>query len=508
MLGQCHRRSAPHLGAAWTFLLAGALQAAGADRPGWGQPHTRNMVSDEVNLPASFDPDTGRNVKWVAELGTKTYATPVVAGGCVFVGTNNDRPRNDRHRGDRGVMMCLDEKTGRLKWQLVVPKIPGDPFRDCPRVGICSSPTVEGNRVYVVTNRAEVLCLDINGQADGNDGPFREEGRMMAPPGGAEVRVTQTDADVLWRLDMRKGGVGMYPHDSAHSAILIDGNYLYLNTGNGVDNTHKRIRSPDAPSLIVLDKRTGTLAAADAERIAPRIFHCTWSSPSLGTAGKRRMIFFGGGDGVLYAFDALGAGPGQTPTALKKVWWFDCDPAAPKSNIHEYIRNRQVSPSNIKGMPVFHRGRVYVAVGGDIWWGKRKAWLKCVDAGKTGDVTKTAQIWSYELNRHCCSTPSIKDGLVYISDCGRTVHCVDAETGTPYWTHEMRGEMWASTLVADGKVYIGSQRRDFTVLATGKTKRILSSIQLDSEIHASAAAANGVLYIATMRRLYALHRSP
>ena len=101
----------------------------------------------------------------------------------------------------------------------------------------------------------------------------------------------------------------------------------------------------------------------------------------------------------------------------------------------------------------------------------------------------------------------IAGGLVYIADCGKTVHCVDAETGKPYWTHEMDGEMWTSTLVADGKVYIGSQRRDFVVLAAGKTRRVLSTVRLDSPIHASAAAANGTLYVATMRRLYALRRS-
>ena len=115
--------------------------------------------------------------------------------------------------------------------------------------------------------------------------------------------------------------------------------------------------------------------------------------------------------------------------------------------------------------------------------------------------------WVAELGTKSYSTPVIAGGLVYIADCGKTVHCVDAETGKPYWTHEMDGEMWTSPLVADGKVYIGSQRRDFVVLAAGKTRRVLSTVRLDSPIHASAAAANGTLYVATMRRLYALRRS-
>ena len=88
---------------------------------------------------------------------------------------------------------------------------------------------------------------------------------------------------------------------------------------------------------------------------------------------------------------------------LQLVWRFDCDPTAPKENVHRYIRNRRESPSNIKSMPVFHDGRLFVTVGGDIWWGKNQAWLQCIDATKTGDVTSSGLLWSYPVERHCCS---------------------------------------------------------------------------------------------------------
>jgi outer membrane protein assembly factor BamB len=158
-------------------------------------------------------------------------------------------------------------------------------------------------------------------------------------------------------------------------------------------------------------------------------------------------------------------------------------------------------------MPVFHANRVYVTYGGDIWWGKNQAWLKCFAATGTGNITDSAELWSYPVERHCCSTPAIYDGLVFVADCGKFVHCVDAETGRPYWTHETKGEIWASTLVADGKVYIGTRRRDFWVFAATKEKKIISSVTLDSPMHGSPVAANGVLYIATMKKLYAVKTS-
>ena len=486
----------------------GVSSADGADQPQWGQRDSRNMVSDEKNLPETFDPATGKNVKWRVPLGTRTYSTPIVAAGKVLVGTNNAQPRNPRHKGDRGVLMCFDEKTGTLCWQLIVPKRAGDKFEDWPYTGVCSPPTVENGLAYVVTNRGQVVCLDMDGLADGNDGPFRDEGAFMTPRGSAGVKVTGTDADIIWVFDIVTQG-GIHPHDSPHASILIDGPMLYLNSGNGVDNTHRKIRKPEAPSLIVLDKATGRLVGRDGERMGPRTFHCTWSSPALGTVGRRRLVFFGGPDGVCYAFEALAAAPAAGRVAtLKKVWSFDCDPDAPKENIHKYVGNRTESPSVIKGMPVYHDGRIYVSVGGDIWWGKRKAWLKCIDATGSGDVSKSHLVWSYPLTKHGCSTPAVHGGLVYVADCGYGVHCIDARTGKAVWTQETKGEIWGSTLVADGKVYVGTRRRELWVFAAGRQKKVLAKIRMDGALHGTVTPANGVLYITTMARLYAIAKTP
>ncbi len=162
-------------------LLASSGQAPlrGEDRPQWGQRHSRNMVSDEKGLPEWFgagrrdaesgdiDRATTENVKWVVQLGRRTYGSPVVAEGRVFIGTNNEVPRDPRVQGDRGVLMCFDERSGDFLWQLAVPKIDWIKFFDSPMAGITSPPTVQDGRVYVVSNRCEVMCLDIDGMADG-----------------------------------------------------------------------------------------------------------------------------------------------------------------------------------------------------------------------------------------------------------------------------------------------------------------------------------------------------
>ncbi len=515
------------LGACAPLLCVSLLTAPAwcGDHAQWGQAFTRNMVSAETGLVDSFDPATGRNVKWIVPLGSQTWSTPVVAQGRVFIGTNNDVPRDPRHKGDRGVLLSLSEKDGSLLWQLVAPKLGTDVYLDWTRAGMCSAPTVEGNRVYMITNRGEAVCLDIEGQANGNDGPYRDEGRYMTannrtslvaqgsilvPRDANDTRGTldvgPTDADIIWLFDIPKQA-GTWPHDGAHGSFLIDGDFLYVNTSNGKDNTHRRIRCPDGPSLICLDKKTGRLLARDHEGIGPRIFHSTWSCPALGVVNGRKLIFFCGGDGVIYAFEPLRTTPPEGMVErLKRVWRFDCDPTGPKEDVSQYMGNRQQSPSNIKSTPVFYNNRLYVTVGGDIWWGKNQAWLKCIDATKEGDITSTGLLWSCDLKEHCCSTPSVQDGLVYVADCGRQISCIDAETGKVCWTQETKGDIWASTLVADGKVYLGTNRGDFWILAAGREKKVLCSLQLDSNISSTAIAANGVVYVATMKKLYALQK--
>ncbi len=461
---------------ALTALLL-SVAARAADAPQWGAAGSRNMVSEETGLPGTFDLTTRVNVAWTADLGTESYASPVVAGGRVLIGTNNGHPRDPAQVGDRGVLMCFDEATGAFQWQLACRKLTNSIYWDWPKAGLCSPPVVEGRRLYVVSNRGQVLCLELD-----QPGP------------------TVTDADAVWSFDLIRE-CGVRQHDSAHAAILVDGDFLYVNTSNGLDDDHKYIPAPDAPSLVVVDKRTGRLVARDREPIGSNIFHATWSSPALGHVGDRRAVFFAGGDAVLYAFAALDAAP-PGPGALERIWAFDCDPAAPKTDVHRYVGNRQVSPSTIYGMPVFLDGRVYVTVGGDVFWGKREAWLKCLQAGHP-----PAEVWSRPLLRHSLSTPAIGGGLVYVADVGRQLYALEPATGAVVWSHDLEGEVWASPLLADGKIFIGTRKGDFWILAAGREKRVLSRVRLDSPIAATACVANRTLFISTMKRLYAL-RAP
>ena len=195
-------------------LVASGLTSPAADWPRWGGPDPgRNMYSStETDLPDHFttsanghidlkpgteevDVNNVPNVKWAVKVGSQSYGNVVVAGGKVFIGTNNENPRDPQHQGDRSILMCFDEKTGAFLWQLVVPKLASGKVNDWENLGLLSSPNVEGNRVYIVTSRCEVMCLSTGGMAKGNQGPFMDEAQYVAcraipPPKSARTTPT------------------------------------------------------------------------------------------------------------------------------------------------------------------------------------------------------------------------------------------------------------------------------------------------------------------------------
>ncbi len=500
-----------------SVLTAVPLALRAEDHLQWGQEYSRNMVSSEKGLPDGFDPGrrdtdggidpaTTENVRWTAKLGTVTYGSPIVAEGRVLIGTNNGAPRDPRIQDDSGVLMCFDEKDGTFQWQLNVPKMTKIRWGDWRLCGISSTPTVEDGRVYVVTNAAQVMCLDLDGMADGNQGPFTDEGRHMVPEDEPPVEPTKTDADVLWELDMIEQ-LDVAPHNAANCSILLVGDLLYVCTSNGVDWTHDHMLSPKAPNMIVVDKRTGKLVARDDFGIGPDVTHGQWSSPSLGEVGGKRLGFFGAGNGYLYAFEMLDEARlgSESDLRVKNVWRFHGHPLAQKLDHVPPDHQHDSTSYQVTAMPVFYDGRLYVHFTQEPFHGLRGGWLCCLKTDGTGDVTRSALQWSYDKLGSSTSTPAVADGLVYAVDfLNGKLHCLDAETGEAYWVHDVGRPVCGSPLVADGKVYLGTGKELFWVLDHGKELKVINRIHVNNRIQTTPTAANGVLYVATDRHLYAV----
>jgi outer membrane protein assembly factor BamB len=506
------------------------LTAHAADCPEWGGGRNRNMVSAETGLPLEIEPgkkygqqapegknredvdlSTTQNCLWAAKLGSQTYGTPVIANGRVYVGTNNEAPRNSKHLGDRGIVMVFDEKTGAFLWQMVCPKMGSGKVNDWEYLGICASPTIIGNRAYVPSNRCQIVCLDVDGLKNGNQG-MTDEASFMAPldkdgKPTAPIDPTETDADILWVYDMYKE-LGVFQHNATSGYPLIVDNKLFAPTCNGVDWTHTNIPAPQAPSFIMLNAEDGSLQGEMDHVASERVLHCSWSSPTYTEVDGKPQIIFAAGDGWVYSM-APETDKKDDFDILKEHWRFDANPPEYRKNAAgEPIKyTESEGPSEIIATPVVYDGLVYVAIGQDPEHGEGLGCLSCIDPKMTGDISGKA-VWTFKDIERSISTCAIKDGLVYIADFTGRLFCLDAKTGKEYWRFDTKGHIWASPYVVEGRVYIGNEEGDLYILAEGKELKELKRIEFPSPLLSSAIAANGCLYITTHTHLYCFKQTP
>jgi outer membrane protein assembly factor BamB len=468
------RRTLFAAGSLLTSLVLWAGDPGKGDWPMWGGTPDRNMTRDMKGLPKSWDVTKGTNIKWVAALGSQTYGNQTVADGKVFVGTNNEGLRDPKQAGDRGVLMAFRESDGEFLWQQANEKLAAGRVNDWPFQGVASSPLIIGKRLYYVSNRAELVCLDTEGFQDGeNDGPYKDE------------KLTgKHDADVIWKLDLMED-LGVHPHNLANSSPVPWEDLIFIMTANGHDESHVNIPSPRAPAIIAVKAETGEVVWED-NSVGEKILHGQWSSPAVGKLGDVTQVVSAQGDGWVRGYEARSG---------KKLWEFDTNP---KDSVWPKTRNEVIST------PILHNNRVYIANGQDPEHGEGVGHLYCIDPTKRGDITKEGLVWHYDKIRRSISTGALVDGILYYADFSGFLHALDAGTGKPYWVHDMLAAVWASPFVVDGKVYLGDEDGDVVVLKHGRTKEVLAEMNMGSSVYGSFVAANGALFVVNRNQLFAI----
>jgi outer membrane protein assembly factor BamB len=507
---------------------------------------TRWQVGDFTD-DGLWQRDRSQNVKWVARLGSNAFGNAVVAGGRVYVGTNNDAgylPRFPKGKVDLGVLLCFDARDGKFLWQYSAAKLPGGDKHDYAGVGICGSPYVEGSRVWLVNNRGEVVSLDSDD-------------------------VAAHEPAVLSTYDMRKE-LGVAPLFMSNCSPTAWGNKLLVCTCNGTDESGKHVLAPHAPSFIALEmkadhglRRDRGLRWRDASP-GGGILHGQWSSPAIWSPqGASRgttldQVIFAGGDGWLYGFaippdfgDAWDAKTSPSKPALR--WRFDCN-----AKDAVWKAGGRGNRNTLIATPVVHGDCVYIATGQSPEWGDGPGTLWCVDlkratleggdvspdlvfnpahdAGRSpipprreqaadaaaGDIVKpnpnSAAVWKYtgdDLNgngridlderfHRSISTVAAHNGLVIAPDFSGIVHCVDAATGKAHWTHDLQAGVWGSPLIFNDRVYLGTDDGRVVVFALSRQKKVLAENDMGESVYSTPMVANGMMYVATKSRLFAI----
>jgi outer membrane protein assembly factor BamB len=480
------------------LVVAPALVLGADDYPMFGRTNTRNMTNPtEKNISDMWSVKRGKEmgVKWKAVLGGNAYGGPVIAGGRVFVGTNNDKPRDPSVMGDKGVVMCFDEATGKFLWQIVHDKI-GNDAQDYNEQGVVSTPTVAGDRLYYVSNRCEVVCADA------------------------------ANGKIVWSLDMinalKVSPGGLEGCVSSCSPLVLD-DMVYVVTSNGVNQATGKPDAPDAPSFLAVNKDSGKVAWS-SNLPGANIMDGQWSNPAAVDVNGAKQVLFPGGDGWLYAFE---------PKTGELLWKFDCNPKKSEFKPAAGAATRNY----LMATPVAVDGKVYIGVGREPEAGPGVGHLWCIDATKkpankekdlspvednfdpTAAVNKdTGLVWhfggsvipkpkggerEYVFGR-TMSTVAVHDGLVYAAELDGFLHCLDAQTGKELWQHDLGGGVWASPFYVDGKVYMGVDNGDLLIFKAGKEDNEPIKIEMGSSMKGPPIAANGVLFVNNGVMLYAI----
>lgn len=462
--------------------------------PMFGGTPSRNLVNlVDRNIPGDFavrPKGKEKNLRWTAALGSKAYGGPVIADGRIFIGTNNERPRDPAIKGDRGVLMCFRESDGVFLWQNVHDKLPE--ANDAPKEGIIGVPCIEADRIYYVSNRAEVICADVK------------------------------DGKVLWSYDMVKE-LDVFVGQSVYTSPLIVGDLVYALTSNGVDAGTGKMPKPKAPAFVAIHKKTGKLAWSN-NLPGDQVMRGQWSNPTAATVAGRTQVIYAGGDGYLYSLEAATG---------ELIWKFDCNP----KKATPYKPGGGGQKSFLIATPVLYENRCYIASGQEPDDGPGVGHLWCIDItrepkNKERDLSPVGDnfdpkaevnkdsglVWHYGgpvlpkpkddgrefVFGRTMSTVSVHDGLVYAAELAGYLHCVDARTGAKQWEYDFQESTWCSPYYVDGKVFIGTDSGDLYVFKAGKTLAEPKKIPLGLPIKVPPVACNGVLYVNNSANLFAI----
>jgi outer membrane protein assembly factor BamB len=500
------------------------------------------MVMPGQNLPVEL---TEQNTLWTVDLDSKwCYSQPAVVGDRIIFGMDGTltMPYNDDEiTTEQGQVRCLDLHTGEMHWLLSL---------GASGYGPCATFTIEGDRIYFV-HETNLFCLDLHGQENGNQG-FQDEVKYVK-----QINTNKEDyaptalpdvpyGDILWVLDLKQHGVDQ--HDASSGTPLIIGDYIAVSTSHslGARPSSAHSKNPEdyaeqqerwlkggldtkkVPNIVVAHKDTGKLVAWDRQNI-PEVYHSQWGSIAGGMVNGEPMIFWGDGYGFMHAFRVpeIPENHEGEPLDLEHVWFADGNPreyryaedGTERPYPHtmwksEDLVRRKTGPSHFISTPVFHEGKIYGIIGRDLVYnhkyrglGLGGGALTCFDPTGEGDVTETHIVWQNTEVGRSQSTPSIKDGILYVGSLDGHLYCVDIQDGSILSKVDLEHSILErSQMLTDGKIYVGTHSGSMAVFSEGPEPELLWEGRLRSPT-TTPTPVGDMLLIGTHRNLHCFKKA-
>ena len=373
-----------------------------------------------------------------------------------------------------------------------------------------SAPIVMGNRVYVqnpsdrgAALQERVMALNADtGQVVWeykfnlfqSDAPAHrigwaspaadpETGNVYALSGGAQVIALSSQGRLLWTRSFGEEWAAFTTHGGRTMSPVVDGDLVIVaaavsSWGASQNRSHR---------LFALDKRTGEIVYV--ANPGGRPYDTGYASPLIATINGTRLLIAGLGDGAIHAIK---------PQTGQKVW--------------SYIASKRAINTGV----VVKDGTVIISHGDENLEGNELGLIAAIDGSLTGDIKATK--WMIKGLEFGYSPPLLDGNRVYQIDNGSQLTAFDVTSGTKLWTLPLGTSQKAPPVLADGKIYVGTDSGEFFIVRPGAAKgEILSKVQMplstnsccgsegtDEQVFAGAAVSRGRVYFVSSDAVYAL----
>jgi outer membrane protein assembly factor BamB len=430
-----------HMLVAIALLMVHPVASSADHWPQWRGPRN-DGTSTETGIPEGWSKT--KHVAWRTPLPGRAGATPCVWGDRIFLTSNE---------GSDLVLLCVNARDGAILWKKTV----GGGNQDA-RAGegnsASPSPCTDGEHVWVFFGTGILACYTTD---------------------GAEVWKTDVN-DRFGKIDIQFGMT---------STPVLDGDSLYLQLIHGAMKLDDDTRTG---KVIRLEKKTGK-TVWEVDRVTNAQFECkhSYASPFVYRHDGREFLVVHGADCIT----------GHALADGKELWRFGGlnGPTDVNPKPHDQTFRCVASPCCAPGVIIVPtcKGGPTIAL--------------AVDDDLAGDCTgkKAVVQWINPLTPDV-SIPLVADGLVYMLHKDGKLQCVDLETGKDvYLERTHTGQHRTSPLLADGRLYYGSNDGWVTIVKAGRTFEQLDTIDFGGEaITASLVVSDGTLYVRSYDALYAI----
>jgi outer membrane protein assembly factor BamB len=363
-----------------------------------------------------------------------------------------------------------------------------------------SAPVVMGDRLYVLNHAGEastlqerVMCLNADtGKVlweykynvyQSDVPPHRaawsapaidpRTGNVYTFGVGGNLHGFNKDGKVLWERSLTEEMGLVTTHGGRTVSPIIEGDLVIV---SGV-TTGWGEQARAGQRFMAFDKTNGQTLWVSSPGGRP--YDTTYSPAVITDVDGTRLLIQGGGDGTVHAIKLWTGEP---------VW--------------RYV----ISKRGINTGVALSGNNVIVSHSEENLTSSTMGLLAAIDIRSKGEVGKEQIKWANIGWQGGFSSPVVDGDRLIQVDNGANMFAFDVNTGKTLWQQNLGTIQKASPVLADGKIYVGSENGRFWILKPTQEKaEVLNEVQLtDEQIIGSPAISNGRIFLVTTQNIYCI----